>query len=207
MFRFAIRMMIVDLHEAFKGFWIYVYFGVLSLVIGLPFYDSNPFTQLYVSIATLSVLTPQLPKILYVLPLENKVIRRYIHLRSIITAFLLSSIGGIFTLISFKYPVPHLEQGWLWLTFYVQVCLLLGMIITKAGKKISVLLYSLMGILLLGNFINICFLSNFKIQILISIGFMFASEMLLLFVLKTYKLGNYTEPRYGYLNLFKRNTR
>lgn len=204
MLRFTIRMMIVDLHVDYKGFWIYVYLGLLSLVIGLPFYASNTSFQLYVSFFILSSLAPQLPKILYVLPLENKEIRRYIHLRCIITAFFLSSIGGIFTLISLKYPVPYLEQGWLVLTFYVQVCLLLGMINTKAVKKMPVRLNFLIGILFFGNFVNSLVLANYKIQLPISIGFILASEILLFFRLKTYKLGNYTD---GSFNLLKRNTR
>lgn len=203
MFLFTIRMMIVDLHVDYKGSWIYVYLGLLSLVIGLPFYASDNSFQL-ASFFILSSLAPRLPKILYVLPLENKEIRRYIHLRCIITVFFLSSIGGIFTLISLKYPVPYLEQGWLALTFSVQVCLLLGMINIKTGKKRPVLLNFLNGILFIGNFINSLVLANFKIQLLISIGFMLASEILLFFRVKAYKLGNYTD---GHFNLLKQNTK
>ncbi len=203
MLRFTLKMMIADLRSTFKGFSILFYLGFLGVITVLPFCTDNPLSFSYFIIIVLSYLTPQLPKLLYVLPLGSKTIRRYLHLRCLLSALLFISAGGIMTYISTFKPVPYLKQGWLLMLFYSQICLLMGLVYMKAGKKKNNIIITAIIVLLIGNLINSVFTTNFILHLRISLGFILASELLLLIGLKSIQLNNYTEVFVGYHQLFK----
>lgn len=199
----VLHLLMADMRISFREAGLTLYLIILVFVSCLVFLVEHPYSYLYVVMMLLSQLVPQLPKFLYVLPLDNKTLRRYIHLRCLFSALLMLSTGGIFTLISLRYPIPHLEQGWRMLSFITQLCLMVGLYHTKAARKHMVLIYSLCGLLLLGNLVNLLFVSSFKLQMAISAGCILASDLFLAFCLRSFRLGNYTEPIYGYMSFIK----
>ncbi len=198
MLSFTFRMMITDLQAVFKGFWVVVYFGLLSCFICLFYITDNPYTLLYVAFIVLSFLVPQLPKMFYVLPLGNKLIRRYLHLRGILSAFLLLSIGGIITLVSLRYPIPYPLQGWRILIMVVQICMLMSLIHVKTSKGRTTLLLTLLALLVAGNLLCVILMKDFILLLFISFLLLLATDIVTWFVLKAVQLTNFTEPVYGY---------
>ncbi len=204
MLTFTFRMMITDLQAVFKGFWVLVYFGLLSCFICLFYITDNPYAFLYVAFIVLSFLIPQLPKMFYVLPLGNKLIHRYLHLRGILSAILLLSIGGIISLLSIRYPIPHPEQGWKTLIMMIQTCILMGMVHVKTIKGRTALLITLLILLFIGNFVCVILIKDFQLMLIVSFLFLLATDILICFVLKVVQLKNYTEPVYGYFKYNKK---
>ncbi|MGF7143773.1 hypothetical protein HNQ56_002200 [Anaerotaenia torta] len=198
-----LHLLIADARVGFREGWLFLYLIVPAFLSSLVFLSDNPYTYLYLIIILLSLLIPQLPKLLYVLPLDNKTLRRYLHLRCLLTALLMLSTGGIFTLISRLDSIPRLEQGWQMISLFAQLCLMMGLYHTKTKKRHRALIYSLCCILILGNIVNFLLVPGFSLQMVISTGFLLASELLLFFCLRSFRLGNYTEPFYGYISLSK----
>lgn len=203
MLRFTIRMMLADLNRVFRGYWMLLYLSLLCLVIVLPFCSDNIYSLSYLIMIVLSYLAPQMPKLLHVLPLGVRAIRHYLHLRSLLLLVLFLSIGGIMTYLSSIWPVPYLKQGWLILLFYSQVCLLMGLIHINAEKRRTYPVIAACIVLLIGNLINSLFSTNFMLHLRISIGFLLASELLLLLGLQSVRPENYTDRFIGYHQLFK----
>lgn len=203
MLRFTIRMMLMDLQTVFKGLWVLLYFGVLCCFISLFFITDNPFGFLYVAYIWLSFLIPQLPKMFYVLPFDDKLIRRYLHLRGILSSLLLLSIGGIISLLSLRYPVPYPSQGWRVLIMMVQACMLMSMIHIKKRKGRTAVIITLMALLFVSNFICVIIIKDFKLLLFISFLFLFITDLFVSYALRSVHIENYTEPVYGYFNYYK----
>lgn len=204
MLRFTFRMMLMDLQAVFKGLWVLVYLGLLSFFIYLFFITDNPYSFLYVAFAVLSFLIPQLPKMFYVLPFDDKLIRRYLHLRGILSSLLLLSIGGIVTLVSLHYPVPYLEQGWRILIMIIQICMLMSLIHVKARKGRMAVFITLLLLLFLGNFVCVIIIKDFHLLLIISFLFLIITDIFVVYALRSVHLENYTEPVYGYFSYNKK---
>lgn len=204
MLAFTLRMIITDIQRSFSGFWIIVYFSLLGIITVGPFFEDNFYVLYYVVIILFSVLIPRITKVFYVLPLGSKLLRRYLHLRSIVLSSLFIVAGTIMVLISLKWPVPSLEKGCLMIMSYVIICILMSFATigettkknSKQNHKKYNIVFAVIIIILSGSVISALFLINFKIQLLISILFAIISEALLIIGLRMINLINYVEPVY-----------
>ena len=204
MLPFTIRMMLMDIQAVFKGLWAFAYLGMVFCLISLFFLIDDPFSFLYVAIMILSFLVPQLPKMFYVLPFDDKLIRRYLHLRGVLTGFLLLAIGGCITLLSLIEPVPYPEQGWRILVIFIHISLLMGTLHVKAPKRRTRFLLILLILLLLINIILAVVVRSFVLYLQISSIILILTDLLMSIVLRSVQLRDYVEPIYGYFNYHKR---
>lgn len=203
MLRFTIKMILTDIQAVFKGFWAIVYFGMVFCLISLFFLSDSPLSFLYIIYIVLFFLIPQLPKLFYVLPFDDKLICRYLNLRGILTAFLLLMIGGCITLVSLYEPVPYLEQGWRILIVIIHLCLLMGTLHVKSPKGRTMFLLILLFLLFVTNISLAIFVRSFVLFLKIGSLIMIITDLIVIRVLKAVKLRNYVEPVYGYFSYYK----
>lgn len=200
MLAFTFRMIIADIQKAFKSFWIIIYIGLLTGLIIIPYYGNFVYPFSYVIFIVFSVLEPHISKVFYVLPLGSKLLRRYLHLRSLLLAMFFLVVGGVVVLSSQVLNVSYIEKGWLMTMLYIQLSLLLsithtGIIMRKNNVYKNIVLGCLI-IMLVGSAINAIILVNFKLQLIISIIYVLIYEALLIIGLRKVDLSNYVEPRY-----------
>lgn len=200
MLAFTMRMIITDIQKSFRGFWIIVYFALLGFITFTPFLEDDLLFVIYLIAIIFSALIPHITKIFYVLPLGNKLLRRYLHLRSALLTFLFLIMGGIITLISLKWPVPSIEKGWLRIMSYVIASRILslsnrGEVVIRSKRK-NIIISIFLIILGAGNVLNSIILINFKIQLLMSLISIIIVEILLIIGLRDVKLANYVESVY-----------
>lgn len=197
---FTMRIIITDIQKSFRGFWIIVYFALLGFITLTPFLDQDLLILFYVTVIIFSAMVPRITKIFYALPLGNKLLRRYLHLRSVLLASLFLVMGGIMTLLSLIWPVPSVEKGWLRIMSFIVICIIMslsnrGETTIKSNKRNTIIL-GLVIVLVVGNVINSIFLINFRIQLIISLISIIVAEVVLIVGLRGVKLVNYVEPVY-----------
>lgn len=196
MLAFTLRVIKADLQRTFRGLWILLAVILFGLLVVLPFYGYAMYFLSYTIFIFFSALIPNITKVFYVLPLGNKLMRKYLHLRAIVLASFFLMTGGVLTAISKLLHVPYLEKGWLMIMAYVQMCILLSFIdskLTRKNKK-SYICFILVIILVFFNLLNAIILINFKLQLSFSILCIIISELLLIIRLRKVELGNYVEP-------------
>ncbi len=201
MIRFTFKMMLLDLQSLFKGYWILLYLAFLSFSLSSFFISDNPLTLFYVSFVCLSFLMPQLPKLFYVLPFDKRLIRRYLHLRGLLSCLLIFIIGGLITLISLWDPVPYPEQGWRSLILFAQLCIMLSIAHVKApdGKKRKVILLVTLSILqVIVHLVCLIAIKDVTIMLAVSFLLLVSNDLLVYRILNFVELKNYTAPVYWY---------
>lgn len=206
MLRFTIKMMLTDIQAVFKGFWAIVYSGMIFCLISLFFLTDNPFSFLYITMIVMNFLTPQLPKLFYVLPFDDKMIRRYLHLRGILASFLLLIMGGCITLVHLYRPVPYPEQGWRFLIMMIHLCLLMSIIHVKAPNGRTKFLLVLIFLLFVTSVAFAILVKSFVLFLKLSGLNIIIIDLIITRVLKTVQLRNYVEPVYSLFS-FNKKTR
>ena len=168
MLAFAIRMIITDIQKTYCGFCIILYLLFLGMITVIPFIETD-FYHFYMIAVVVSGLQPHITKVFYVLPLSNNLIRRYLHLRTIVISTFFIVVGCIITLISQKWKIPNIEKGWLMILFCVMLSILISLTAIRVtmikNKEKHTIVITLVFILLTVGLINTVVLFNFKLQL------------------------------------------
>lgn len=201
---FTLKMIIADIQKTFRGLWIIIYFILFGIIAVMPFFEEDFYVLYYLVIILFSTLVPQITKVFYVLPLGRGLLRRYLHLRTIILSSFFILVGSIMTILSLMWPVPNLERGWLMVTSYIMMCIVLSLIVvTESLKKINhenskkpTIAFVFAMIMLFISIISALFFINFKIQLIINIILLIISEAMLIIRGRYIYLKDYVEPMY-----------
>ena len=118
MFLFALKMYVADMKRVLHRFW---WMGLLflALIVIAPFHDAQMYAFTYVIVMTLYWFIPRFYRIHFVVPLDEKQLRRYFVWRVVIVCIAMLLIAAIFIGIS-EWQNWHWEPvGFHWLFSYL----------------------------------------------------------------------------------------
>ena len=118
MFLFALKMHVADMKRILHRFW-WMGLLLLALIVIAPFHDAQMYAFTYVIVMTLYWFIPRFYRIHFVVPLDEKQLRRYFVWRVVIVCIAMLLIAAIFIGIS-EWQNWHWEPvGFHWLFSYL----------------------------------------------------------------------------------------
>ena len=120
MFLFALKMCVADMKRMFHRFWWIAPLFMILMIIA-PFNDVEVYAFMYFICMTIALLIPRFFKIHFVVPLDEKQMKKYFVWRIVIVCGAMLLIAAVFSGICFWQKWPWNVKGVFWLCSYLSM--------------------------------------------------------------------------------------
>lgn len=123
MFLFALKMYVADMKRILRSFWWIVPFFLILIVIA-PFCGTEMYALVYVIMMECFIMIPRYSRIHFVVPLDEKQLKKFFLWRILIVCGLIVVIASVFVGISLWQNWALDPEGYVWVADYLIVYLL-----------------------------------------------------------------------------------
>lgn len=118
MFLFALKMCVADLKVILRKFW---WLGLLflAIIVFMPFHNMYMHTLLYFVMMTIGLFVPRYSKIQFILPVDEKQIKRFFLWRIVIVGAIMLGFALVVVGISIWRNYHWNPQGFQWVVSYM----------------------------------------------------------------------------------------